>query len=88
MNTTDDGGGSELQDTATSPVKDNSTDLPAIDNNISGAKRGLAFNLEKDNLTHPSVGNVIGDPHAMAMDIVPVPPPTVGVIAEKDRKKR
>jgi hypothetical protein len=88
MNNTDGGSGSDLEDTATSPMKDKDTDLPASDNNLSGAKRGLDFNQEKDDLTLPPIGSVVGDPQATAMDIVPIPPPVVGAVIDKDRKKR
>jgi DNA-directed RNA polymerase beta' subunit len=88
MNNADGSGGSDLQDTAISPVKDKDIDLPASENNFSGAKRGLEFNQEKDDLTQPPIGSVVGDPHAMAMDIVPVPPPAVGAVIDKDIKKR
>jgi hypothetical protein len=74
MNNTDGGSASDLQDTATSPMKDKDIDLPASDNNLSGAKRGLDFNQEKDDLTLPLVGSGVGDPQATTMDIVPVPP--------------
>jgi hypothetical protein len=51
-------------------------------------KRGLDFNHEKDDHVQLPLGGLVGDPHAMVLDIAPVAPPAVGVIADKDRKTR
>jgi hypothetical protein len=69
-------------------MKTKEVDMQNVDNTGTGAKRGLDFNQEKDELMQHSPEGIVGDQNAMVMDKVLVAHPAVGGTIEKDRKKR